>query len=185
MALLSAFENLKKKAAQNPEEKAKELNFPSGGEVGFSHPENSATVLCRDDGVVELSSGPSTNITVDPRTNQVTIKGAAISLQGEYLHLHAPAGRLYFGFQRFNPHWLDTSPIPNFNPASLILKSPVVFNSLSAVSTPVLTGTPAPGQVPVPLGAFFLPVPLFGPNEQLLILSKTISSLIKNVALPG
>lgn len=183
MSLMSTFEKLKKKTAVNPEQKAKEQNFPSGVEVGFSHPENSAYILCRDDGVVDIGSGPSAKVVVDPRNSQVTVKGSALSLQGQYVHLHAPPGRIYFGFQRFNPYWQSTSPIPDLNPASIILKSPIVFNSLGAVTTPILTGTPAPGQVPVPLGSFFLPVPLFGPNEQLLILSRNLASLLKSVAI--
>lgn len=103
------FEELKKKP-QSPKERAREMDYPSGLEVGLRHPTTAATILTRDDGVAEVASGPSAAVLVDGPNQQVTLKGSGIATQSEYLHLHTPPGGFYLNYQPFNSFWQTGNP---------------------------------------------------------------------------
>ena len=161
-------------------ERAREQEFPSGYEPGMRHSRSGAYTMMRDDGIAELGSGPNAAVLADGPNQQVTVKGNAISLNGRYIHLHAPPGGLYFGYQRFNPFWqsLPGDIISPFWKAPLISRAPGSWELLSRI--PFLTGTVS-SPTPVFLGEFLQTIPLFGPNEQLLVISRNIASLIRSL----
>jgi hypothetical protein len=183
MSIPNIFKQLKIELKVDIKKRAQEREFASGFEAGVRHPNSGAYALVRDDGVAELASGPGAAVTVDGSSSIVTAKGNAIALKARYLHLQTPPGGLYFGYQRFNPYWLSKGSVPDLNPASILLRSPLVFNSLTSVGFPLLTGLPQPGQSVVTLGSLLLPIPLFGPNEQLLIMARNLGELMKSLTL--
>jgi hypothetical protein len=194
MSVKSIFAAIKKELEVTPTQRARELDFPSGYEPGLCHPDHHSHVLCRDDQVVEIAGGPSATVLADGSDGHVSVKGTSVTLEAQYLHLHAPAGGLYFGYQRFNPYWLSSPGPEQFDPVSILRKSPLTLSNPLEILGPlhILTAEAAlnpaliaQGVIPRPLVSLFTPVPLFGPNEQLLILSRNLVELIKNVAVPG
>lgn len=181
MNVANLFKQLKIELKVDIKKRAQEREFASGFEAGVRHPNSGAYALVRDDGVAELASGPGAAVTADGASNIVTVKGNAIALKAQHLHLQAE--NLYFGYQRFNPYWLSRGAAPDLNPASILLRSPVVFDSPTSIGFPLLTGLPAAGQSVVTLGSLLLPIPLFGPNEQLLIMARNLGELMKSLAL--
>lgn len=178
MSVKQIFDAVRSELKVTPRQRADSLNFPSGYEPGLRHPTAQGHVLCRDDAVVELSSGAGA-VMVDGADAHVSVKGTAVTLEARYLHLH---GEVYFGFQRFNPYWLSGPADPlswTWRTAPLVQNFPAALEAVE-----FLTGVPGAGQVPVKLSAFLHAVPLFGPNEQLLALSRNLGELLKNIALP-
>lgn len=167
-------------AVQNPARAAQELNYPSGYEVGLRHPNTGGFLLARDDGAVEMSAGPTTRVLVDGPGGQVTVSAPSTVLAGGDLHLHAAPGRLWFGFQRFNPWyqslpqdplWKWRAPVVQRYPESLV----------SGNANVILAGVPKEGQYHVPLSSLFMAMPLFGPNEQTLLMAKRLAQIMQGV----
>lgn len=194
MSVQSIFAAIKRELAVTPKQRAAELTFPSGYEPGLCHPDHHSHVLCRDDQVVELAGGPNAMVMADGADGHVSVKGTSISLEAQHLHLHAPAGGIYFGWQRFNPYWLSSPGPEQFDPVSIIRKAPLTLTNpadllgTTQILTAEVTVSPtllAQGVIPRPLASLFTPVPLFGPNEQLLVLGRNLVELMKSLVVPG
>jgi hypothetical protein len=202
MSLRALIDEARAALTRKPEARAQELNRPSGHEPGLRHRHNGGHVLCRDDAVVELSSGPGAAVLVDGPAQSVTAQGAAVQLVGERVAIQAPPGGFYVGYQRLNPYWFSQPLDPTF-----LLKAPLVpLTPASMTAAWVVTTAGVPGAVPLtalgvtgpepvtaagvpvfaaPVAAFFQAVPLFGPNEQLLLLAQNLGQMLQSLALPG
>jgi hypothetical protein len=165
-------------------ERARERDYPSGLEPGFKHPQAGGYMLVRDDAVTEMGNGPNTAVIADGANQQVTVKANAISLHSRYLHFHTEPNGLYFGYQRLNPFWfsLPGDLVSPFWKAPIIPLAPGMWETLATI--PFLTGS-ITSPVPVFLSNFLRPMPLFGPNEQLLILSRNLAQMMRSLGIPG
>ena len=186
------FQALKRQLQKTPAEVAKEMDYPSAWESGVTHPLGSCHFLCRDDGVAEMSAGPSSSITVDPAQRQITLEAEKIALTGNDVHLHSGPMGLWFGFQRFDPMmWWAQNPVVN-DPTRHLWNGPLVLNDPSALaflngSPPfdLVAGTPdfTIGQYNVALSTIMHPQPLLGPSEWLRIITHKMKSLGETLAL--
>jgi hypothetical protein len=176
--LKSLINQIKTELKVTPKQKVEQLKRPSGHEYGFRHG-NGPFILVRDDSVIEANGGNETYVTVDGPGQNITLKSSAITLEGRAIQFLTPPGGIYFGYQRLNPFWLTVNPLDVISP---LVKAPLIQNAPGSLAGAVfLTGTPAPGQVPVPLANFIRPEPLFGFNEQLLILSRNLGETLKSL----
>lgn len=176
--LQARFKSLLAQVNSSPEDQAAALDYPSTYEVGLRHPLTGALALLRDDGAAELSAGPAANLLVDGPAGQVTMAGTNIALAAQNLHLHAPPGGLWIGFQRLNPWWQSLPNDPNF----LWRTAPIVQNFPgSLAATPFVAGLPQEGQYNVSLSELLQAQPLFGPNEMLLVTSRKLATLLHSV----
>lgn len=176
--------------AKTPRQRSQELDEPSGYEPGLRHRHNGSHVLCRDDAVVELASGPTAACLVDGPAQTVRLQGSAIQLTGETVQLAAAPGGLYFGWQRFNPYWFSRPDPTQFDPLEIIRKSPLTLTNPLDLTSPLMILTAegaldptliAEGVIPRPIASLFTPIPLFGPNEQLLILAENLGEMLRSL----
>lgn len=183
MTLIEKIAKIKSQLGANPTKLAKSLDQPTGMEAGIKHPSNEGYLIVRDDSVVEIGSGPGAVLLLDGAQGLGHLRAAGLAIEAQHLHFHTPAGGLYFGYQRFNPQWF-TRPE---DPVSWAFNAPLVPDNLAALtalfSIPFVTGAPnaALGQGVVFLGNYIRPQPLFGPNEQFLILGKNIANLTRRL----
>jgi hypothetical protein len=195
--LKNLIRQIKTELKVTPKQKVEQLKRPSGHEYGFRHG-NGPFFLVRDDSVIEANAGNETYVTVDGPGQNVTVKSSAITLEGRTIQFLAPPGEIYFGYQRLNPFWLTPNPLDVISPfakAPLVQRFPGSLGQtrieglnvpglgpLPIATATFLTGTPAPGQTLVPLDNFIRPEPLFGLNEQLLILHRNLGEMITSLA---
>lgn len=221
MTLRTFFKQMKQELTTSPKQRAEQLDFPTGTETGMRHPINGTYMLLRDDHVGELGAGNAAKVVVDGANQQVTARATAVSVEAQFIHLHAPPGNIYFGYRAFNPYWYTASlfsglgatlggsiggslgakigkklgqsadqggggvvgvvdPLGFLTPTALTENIPnVSYEILSKL--PLLVGVPQIGQFNITLGAFLSTEPLFGPDEQLVILSTNLLHLVKSL----
>lgn len=175
MNILAQIDALLKQMQKSPAQVAKEMDYPSGTEPGMKHPSGGFFIL-RDDGAVEMGCAGA-NVMAAP--GHVTLRGKTGMIATNDLHVHTSPVGLWFGYQRFNPAWFSP-PLDFTYPWRT---SPLVLNSPASLSATFLTGAPMPGQVPMPFSSVFHPVPLFGPNQMLQVMAKSIAQLTRALTL--
>jgi hypothetical protein len=185
--LRQQFRQLQALLDQDPAELARGLDYPTSWESGVTHPFLPVHFLCRDDGVAEMTSGPDTSVTVDGNQRQVTLQGGQVALSAQDLHLHAPPGGLWFGYQRFDPLGWWTEEELWGDPTRSTWNGPLVLNgieSLFRLETELFVGgTPQAGQYNVRLADLLHPQPLLGPNEWLRIMYAKLRDLAEELDL--
>jgi hypothetical protein len=222
MSLRAFFKQMKKELTTSPRQRAEQLDFPTGTETGLRHPVNGTYMLLRDDYVAEVGAGTAAKVVLDGANQQATVRATAVSVEGQFIHLHAPPGNVYLGYRAFNPYWYTASvftnlgsaigasiggttgegigrnigedvdrggggiigavdPAGRFTPTALTETIPNV--SLELLSRlPIVVGAPQLGQANILLGQYLKAEPIFGPDEQLVILSTNLSHLIKSLS---
>lgn len=190
--LKDLIKSIKIQISKTPQQIAEELNNASGFEYGLRH-DNGHFALLRDDNVIEMNAGNGVSVTADGLGQLVSIESPAVSISAQSIQLQAPTNGYFFGYQAINPYWFTTNPldlITPFSKAPLVPKIPLnglILSTLyvSPVPTPAVVGPPTGGGVVtglVPLSQFLETQPLFTPNQQVLIMAKSIGEIMKNVA---
>ena len=204
MALKEAFAAFEKALDKDPSEIAEELDLPTGFEVGLTNPETASHVLLRQDGPVEIASGPTANIMVDGSSDAIAITSPAIGIASKELLLSAE--KIYFNYHRLDPWnlWMrgiagdigntftgdiedKDGNLGRIAEPWIHLQSPVCTKSFinwGPGTTPfsrLVAGVPQEGQWTVDLGSFFEYRPLFGPNEFLSVMKNNLAGILESI----
>lgn len=179
--LRSFFDRLKQALSVTPQERARELDSPSGYETGMRHPTGGGYVLFRDDGVTELGESGHATLLLDGQQGQATLTAPGVSVRSEVLHLHSP--ELYWRWHRLNEWWTE-HPFPAgigdlafpTDHAAVVPRDLLSWETLLAL--PLVIGVPQPGQANVNLREYLELQPLFGPNEELLHMFQHLTDLL-------
>lgn len=193
ISIKDLLKNIRIQIKKTPQKRSEELIDPSGHEYGLRHG-NGAFILCRDDKVVELNAGGGTSVVVDGPGQSVGIKSSGITLDGQAVQFKVPVDKFYIGYQALNPYWLTTNPVDVISPfikAPLHARLPVIANGINPLDNIFVSITPtlpvvgvATGPM-VPMSTLFDAQPLFGLNQQLLLLSRNLGEVIKNLTSIG
>jgi hypothetical protein len=182
---------------ESPNESAERLDYTSAWEAGVRHPVRDTFLLCRDDGVAEVTSGLGASLTVDGDQAQINLASQKLSLAAKDIHLHTE--QLWFGHKRFDPTgwWTGLGMVDFFTPT---WNGPLVGNDFFRLrlllDSPLLVGDPAsiqytipgePGGLHVPgtgqqnlkLQNHIHPQPLLGPDEFLFTLTQKMMDILQ------
>ena len=198
MTIKQLISNVKSELNKTPQAIAQELVNASGYELGMRHT-NGAFMLVRDDRVVEMNPGNGVSILADGGGQTVDINANGTTITSNSLQLRVPSSSFYFNYQALNPFWLTNNPLDFISPfiksplypklpMPTIAGAPSPLDAIFVSPTPTLPVISSPFGGPgvvtgfVPLSTYLNAAPLFGINQQLLILSRNIGEVIKNLS---
>lgn len=187
-SLRALAESIQKLLLKGPQERARELDQPSGFETGLRHPEGGGYLLLRDQGIAELGESGAAVLMLDGPQSQATLRAAGIALEAEALHLHGQ--ELYWGWHRFNDWWTDhpapgagelspvgmTDPLLLWRAAVVPRGGPLAFEAM--LRLPFVAGVPQAGQYNQTLAEYLELQPLFGANEELVHMLRHLADLL-------